>query len=106
MGRTVPHLFLLFLIYGRNTDRNLIRQLREGDAVDAESAVPLGRPLGTVESRRLARLVERGIVVQTRDRRFYLDQVTWMALHEKSRRAVNVFLVGMLAVWLLSVLFG
>ena len=55
----MPHLILLFLVYARRTDRNFIRRLQERHAVNPETAVPLGRGLGTVEAARLAWLTER-----------------------------------------------
>lgn len=97
----MPHPLLLLLFLARATERNLVRQLMDGDAVDPASAVPLARILSPLEASRLAALIRNGFVAQTPDGRCYLRQARWLASLERSQRAANAVLAVIMIVGVL-----
>lgn len=73
------------------SDRRIARQLREAGAIAAERAASF-EPERGIDRRRLARLIDSGVVHRT-DAGYWLDEPAWEALRARRR----TMLLAMLA---------
>jgi hypothetical protein len=85
--------------------RKVTSHLMANNAVSRESAVPF-IPERYIQRRMLARLVRRGVIVETAPDRYYLDVPAYDAWRRRLRRRIALLMGGVVLAGIGAALFG
>ena len=71
------------------TDRRIVRQLRQAEAISIDTAIPLGTS-HILAGWRLNRLASAGAICQAQPERYYLEEAGYVAFRKRRRERVAV----------------
>ena len=94
---------MLFAALILRTDRRIVRQLRQAEAISTDTAIPLGTS-NILAGWRLNRLARAGAICQAQPEHYYLEEAGYVAF--RKRRRIRVAVVICILIPLILMIWG